>query len=397
MLEVSGRDRVGRELTASHFPGWIRRYIEVHSGTRFPLSYHALVGTFILTSAVGRRAQLPRDGYSLWPPTSILLLGHSGVGKSASLLLGREILAQAIDPTSRPTFIIDHALEYTPSSLIQEWRDRQDEMALECLEGIVTANELKAILKERTGNENASQFLIEACEHKDLTSKTVSRGTRTVHNLTVAFAFCSSLHYLRQSLTADEFGGGLMHRFLIAHEWKKAPIKGWSLDLGARSALAHDLTRIARDTPAVMSVDPLADSLLSRARELAEEKEYTSSHLSGFWNRFDAIIAKLALAFALADESRTILPDHVTQAREVIEGFLYPPMAALVDELSHGHRERRLFDLADNLALSGSRGVPLPRFLRDLPGANYRAKQEALATMEGLGLCKVRDGVVYRR
>jgi len=397
MNETTGKGKHGRVLSPSMFPGWIGRYVSAMEGTRFPASFHALTGIFVLTVTVGRRARLQRDGYVLWPPMSILLLGHSGVGKSASLTLGRDMLSHVVQLDERPAFILEHALEYTPSSLIQEWRDKQEDLALSYLEGAVTANELKAILKERTGNENASQFLIEACEHRDLTSKTVSRGTRTVKGVTVAFAFCSSLPYLRQSLTADEFGGGLMHRFLIAHEVKKAPIESASPDPETLARLAAELRDIWQGSPEEMVLGKDGVAALRRCRDRGEDRKYTNGHLSGYWNRYDAIVAKIALAFALADEVKVISAAHVDGAAEFLDDFLYPPMEALVHELSHGQRERRLIDLADDLSLSGETGVPRGEFLRRLPGTTMRARHEALSLMEELGLARGTSTTVYRR
>lgn len=376
------------------FSGWLADYVKVGSRTRFPVSFQALSGVFALSSIVGRKCGLRRSGYTLWPPTSILLLGHSGVGKSASLMIARSVVEAGVDGVDRPEFLINHAFEQTTSGLHARWAQHQADRGLGFLEGISTANELKSILARRTGTENASQFLIEACEHKNLTTFTLGRGECTVKNMTIAFGFCSPVHYLRSAVSIDDFGGGLMHRFLIAHETQKQEVEEGEVRGEDVMSLALRARSLWEDAPLYAEVDPAAENRLNAIRNSSEHRKYSSVHLSGFWNRYDAIVAKVGLIFAISDGEFRVKVEHVDRAELFLRRSLYPPVEELVQELSHGPRERALYDIGDDLYMAGDDGLPISEVLRRLPGTSMRSKNEALELMKTLGIAVVVNGRV---
>lgn len=364
--------------------GWLKDYVDATAGTRFPPSFNTLVGIFALSAVVGRKACVRRNGFRLFPPTSIILLGHSGVGKSKSLSIGKTVVAMAAE--DRPGFFISTAASFTMRGLMENWRTLQDKDDVGVLEGIVTVNEASAILTSKTGTETMAQWLIELLEHEDIEDFTSSKGHSLIKNVTVALGLCSTVDYLRKAISVDQFAGGLMHRFLVAHEVRRPDIEESPPPLETLSALATELRSIRDRVGEYMSISRDAEDMLRRIGRLAEKKDMRTVYLSGFWNRFSAVVAKVACVFALSDGEDEIAKGHVERAEILLRNFLYGPLEALVLEMSFGPRQQALFQRADELFYCGESGMLRSDFEKRLPSTSARASSEMMLFLETTGM-----------
>lgn len=399
LIETTGIDNHS-EFTV----GWLNRYCEAVSHTRFPPSFHVLCGLFALSSIVGRRARIVRPSYTLYPPISILLLGLSGVGKSQSLKLARRVieLACSCDLEFKARFHCLHAHKFSPRGLMDYWAKWQAEQASDGnatppIEGTVTVNELSAILTSTTGNENAAQWIIDVLEHDEISAFTGYRGRTLVHDVTVAFGMCAPLDELRETVTVRQFANGFMHRFLVAHETKKPEHMDESrVDFRALNDLAIEAFEIRDAAPDTLIFDAGADALLRAQANRAEGKSYTTVYLSGFWNRFEGMCAKVAGVRALSDHRSIVTAEDVKAARLLIEERLYPPLATLVDELSMGRKMADIFRIADDLYFAGPDGMEALTLKRKIPATTIRAQADLISLIKKFGLLYERKGRFYR-
>lgn len=371
---------------SDHLSGWLRRYVEVTESSRFPVSFRALTGINTLSSLVGRKAAIISGNFILYPPVSILLLGLSGVGKSKTMQLGRQVAASAVGD-GRAGFFLHTASNFTPAGLMEFWRGMQEEHNVGTLEGIVYINEASAILTSRTGSETVSQWMIDILEHSGtVTDFTKSAGKREISGVTVSFAMASTVDYLRKAISVDQFAGGFMHRFLIAHETKRPLSEEGEVEQEAIEGLAQEAAQIADEAPEVMKVSPEARVRIRGIVGRSEDRVLESAHLSGFWNRLGMMTLKLAGIFALSDEREEISDSDVERAETILTGFIYKPLAALVREMEAPGKKVDLYRLADDLFFRGEKGMLLDEFTKRLPTHARAAGQEMLDFMESSGL-----------
>jgi len=350
--------------------GWLRDYMKVARVTRFPLSFHILCGLFALTTVVGRRCRLQMPGYNLYPPIWIMLLGTSGVGKGVSMHLPYEVIKGAMGLVDE--FILHRPDTFTRRGIVAECRRVIQDHNVNHLEGAILLDEGSSVFTSRTGTETIMQFLIKAGELDNITDFTGYLGAQQLTGFTLGFAISSTIDLLRESVNASVFTGGFMHRFFIAHELLRPrtydlegnPNKDDIQDLAQRARLIRD------GAPPAAALDEDAARLLKRMAMRAEESSYTSSALAGFWNRLAGLVAKVGLGLSISRGSSTVTGDDVARAERLVRGHLYPPIAELVEELSHNQLRRRLFTVADDLYFCGERGMELMQFKRRLPSTN---------------------------
>lgn len=341
-----------------------------------------------------------RGGFRLFPPTSIFLLGSSGVGKSKALQTARTLVRMVAG--DRPGFSILHASSFTTRGLMDAWGRAQTDANAGFLEGIVTVNEASAILTAKTGTETMAQWIIDLLEHENIEDWTGKSGHSIVKNVTVALGICSTVDYLRKSITVDQFAGGLMHRFLIAHETTRPDVDEKPILNEDLNDLAQELRSITDEAPEYMAVAKDAEILIAAFGRQAERRNISSTYLSGFWNRYSMLLARVGTSFALSDGLYQIERRHVEAADALLRNFIYPPLEAFVIEMSYGPKQQTLFRLADELFLAGEKGMSETDFKRKMPTTSGRAAQEMLDFLVSLGCVfwnprrKGLDGRVWR-
>lgn len=374
--------------------GWLKEYMDTTRCLRFPPSYQFLCGLFALSAVVGRRASLRVGGFRLFPPLSIILMGSSGVGKSKSLEVARGVVRQAAE--DREGFVVLHASHFTSRGLMDRWMAEQNRSGLSYLEGIVTVNEASAILTEKTGTETMAQWLIDLLEHGDVEDVTGVRGHSIVKNATVALGLCSTVEYMRKAIKVEQFAGGFMHRFLIAHELRRPSTEGGSLDHQALAMLGESLRAIREEAPEEMEVSKEAAVFIDMTARKAEDRSLTSAYMTGFWNRFGVMVAKVGGLLAISDGDWVLRRGHCEAAEAFIRRFIYPPLDALVAEMSYGPKQAALFRLADDLYLAGEGGIDRAKFERGIPGTSLRQISEAMEFLKRMGLIHERAARVWR-
>jgi hypothetical protein len=350
-----------------------------------PLSFHLLSGMAVLGSVIGRRAALERHGGTLWPPTSVLLLGPSGTGKSLALKEKAFKVAQAAMGESE-TFYLSEGT-FTVAGLVSELKRLQQHGA-DPLEGLHVEDEVSMILTKRTGNETVAQWIIKALAYQPtLEEKTVGRGKVVLKNLTVAFGFGTTLEYLRKSVGVDEFTGGFMNRFLIVHEADQRECdEPRSPSEGEITGLGQELVEIRESLGDYLSVSERVESRLSSLGNQAKKRHYDSIHLTGYWNRYPVLLLKLASLMAMAKGASTVEVEDLDMAQSLLDTKLYPVLEGLIDELGASWDKKKLIELSDSLRKAGPEGWEMRELSRRMNLASSRKQREAIEAMLAMGM-----------
>lgn len=382
-LKVSGVHN-GKDFA----PGWLGDYVDLCGKNRVPQSYHVLSALCALGTVVGRTAAVHRSSFVLYPPQSILLLGNSGVGKSQALRLMKSVIQKAVRPMSgfpsRPAYYLGSGT-LTPRGLMQDWLEMQALDQTEILEGIHIEGEIANLITARKGTENLTPWMIQVLEHDVVEDRTGTYGIVRIGGVTVSFALGSTLEYLRKSISADEFAGGFMHRFLLAYEeeqdYGKTEIKPAEADI---ENLALDLRKIHANAPKTLGISSGAEKRL----ELLHNRQtyYSNHYLSGYWNRYDGLVLKVAQLFTLATGGTTVSKEHVVLADRLFSEHLYEPLAGVIDQVSSSKEHKHLLAVSDSLKSAGPKGWTTEVLLNKLGlGGSHRAL-DALTHMEETGM-----------
>lgn len=370
--------------------GWVDDYLQAFGGNRFPWSFHILTALFVLGAAVGRRAVVRRGTYRLYPPINILLLGTSGVGKSQSLKLASTVL-QGIE---RPGWHAGFG-GFTMRGLMREWGELQRRDNTDILEGYHIEGEISNVITPRRGAETINAWLIQVAEQGSVQDFTGTHGKSSVRGVTIGFGFASTLSYLRGAISADEFAGGLMHRFFIAHEPAVQEREEERPDERRIRVLRERLLAIREQAPPEMGITDGATRRLNALRR--QEKFFSNHHLAGWWNRYDGLVLHLGQLFALAQGRDTVDLDAVVRGDALLRDHLYPPLAAIVEQVAASREKKELYDLHESLVTAGPMGWPIAAFWRRLGKVSPRAQVEAMETMVSMGLAHRAGGRVYGR
>lgn len=388
----------------SHFaPGWLGRYVEWASGgNNFPLSFHLLSGLFALSTVMGRKAQVPFHGDTLRLPQSVLLLGPSAVGKSQTLYRAGRLIRDAVhEPWNnalgmynlRPGFVYSEQ-GFTPRGLMNSWSRTQAQQEVDYLEGAHIETEMAKIVTQRKGAENMNTWIISVLEHRDLEDFTGMYGHVRIPNISLAFGFASTMAYLRKALDVDEFSGGLMHRFLIAHETEPRGLV--APQQGDYEALVEELRQLHASAPEVLGASKHALSHLGRLERV--RRTFSTHQLSGFWGRFSMLTGKIAGAMAIASGSGEISKDHVLLASDLLRNHLAPVLEGIVEQLAAPPDQKLMFDLQESLESTGPKGWAAKQLIRKSGKTSQRGQEELLTNMVDMGFAfRGKNGRFYAR
>ena len=369
-------------------PGWLGDYVSVCGRNRIPQSFHLLSGLCGLGTVVGRTASVHRSSFTLFPPQSILLLGNSGVGKSQALRMMKTVIVRATTPMAnfppRPAFYLGSGT-LTPRGLMQDWLEMQSVDQTDVLEGIHIEGEIANLIQARKGTENLTTWMIQVLEHDVVEDRTGTYGIVKIGGVTACFALGSTLEYLRKSISADEFAGGFMHRFLVGYEeeqdYGKTEIspKDDEMDF-----LALELRKIHAGAPKNLSISSGAEKHLDLLHN--RQTFYSNHYLSGFWNRYDGLVLKVAQLFTLAQRKTTVSREDVRLADRLFSEHLYEPLAGIIDQVSSSREHKHLLAVSDSLKSAGPKGWNTDTLINKLGlGGSWKAT-DAIRYMEEAGL-----------
>jgi len=347
---------------------------------------------------------VPFHGDLVWLPQSVLLLGPSAVGKSQSLYrAGRVIRAAAHEPWNNalgmhqmwPGFTYSEQ-GFTPRGLMNAWQRLQAAHEVEFLEGAHIETEMAKVVTQRKGSEITSTWLISVLEHRDLEDFTGMYGHCRIPNVTIGFGFASTMAYLRKALDVDEFAGGLMHRFLIAHE--SEPRHSIQPNVNEDfEALVEELRQLRRQAPQQLVFSPKAKSHMNRIEK--QRRFYNTHQLSGFWGRFSLLVGKLAGIRAIAQGSGTIERQDVLASAELLRIHMAPVLEGIVEQLGAAPEQKLMFDLQESLESTGPKGWSQAQLIRKSGKTSQRGQEELLNSIVSMGFAwrSSQNGRYYAR
>lgn len=370
--------------------GWLKDYMEVCSQNTYPYSYHLLSGLFALGGIIGRRAAVDRASFVLYPSLSVILLGTSGIGKSASIKLAARVVKHAATINHIPYMRSHVWISLTPRGMMNSWQGIQRDHLGSPIEGVEIIDEMTGALKSRKGNEIVNEWLIGALAHTEVKDITAARGEAVVEDFTVGFGFCGVMETLREALDESAFTGGFMHRFVMAYElYSDNSRRHVVIDDEDLKELAAKALVLRKDAPPKLTLSPEAEQTANAIYSSTRGKPLERASLHGFWNRVHEVCIKLAMLFAISEGRWVIAPEDIKLADKFIRGHLYPGLAAVATQLGASPQMRRLYGVHDNLVAAQSNGVPLSQVLMDIGYNSKRQNETSLNFMEDLKLAHV--------
>jgi hypothetical protein len=375
----------------------MERYLRAVERTEYPWSYHVLSGLFALGAVVGRRAAVKRSTYTLYPPISIMLMGESGTGKTEALYVAKRVLDSAAKRV--PGFLVgdDTGASTSPRGWMKKWEKIQTDNESDVLEGVEFVQELSGFLSKRTGNENVAQWVIDALQHKEkFGDSTGHLGTSIVKGCTVGFGFATPVSTLREEVSIGTFEGGLMFRFLFAHEVDLDRRGDAPLDARVLQQLGADAVEIRDAQGPTMELSPEALDFLAVQKARSEVTRPPVKALGGFWRRYPGMICKIGNLIALSEQSGGIESDHLQRADSLLRGHLYMPLEAIVHQLAAGPKKRALLRAVDDLELAGPKGMDRQSFVGRFDLTSAAGQRDSIGALTEAGLIFLaQDGRIF--
>lgn len=369
--------------------GWLRDYMEICSQNTYPYSYHLLSGLFALGGIIGRRAAVDRASFTLYPSLSIILLGTSGIGKSASIKLAARVVKHAATINHIPYMRSHVWISLTPRGMMNAWQAIQRDHAGAPIEGIEVIDEMTGALKSRKGNEIVNEWIIGALSHTEVKDITAARGEAIVEDFTVGFGFCGVMETLRETLDESSFTGGFMHRFVMAYELDSDDRRAKVINDDDLKDLAAKALKIRAAAPPFLTLSEGADQTAKAIYSSTRGRSLERHSLNGFWNRVSEVCIKLAMLFAVSESRWVIEERDIKLADKFIRGHLYPGLAATATQLGASPQMRRLYGVHENLLAARTKGLPLAQVLMDIGYNSKRQCETTLNFMEDLLLAHV--------
>jgi len=341
-----------------------------------------------LSCIVGRRAVLRMSTFKIWPPLWVLLLGDSGVGKSCTMEVCRRVVEAAGEGAVGWT--AGRYAKLTPRGFMEKWQKLQEHT--DTIEGIETIGELSGALVRSTGTEDIMAQIIEWSAFDDIRTSTGYLGESVVTNFTAGIGACSVIDTLMDTMSVNAFTGGFLHRFITCYEREMTNQEEEILEDQEVRYLAHLAQNIRINAPEEMHLTTRAQHAVESYKRLAEDNNYRSRYMTGFWHRYPGLACKLGITFALSDGHDEIdLPD-IERAHKLLSRHIYPALEALVIRMSAPPTLKAIFNAHDDLAKAREYGLSESDLFVALGASTPRAQAEMLAAMQRMNL--VYEGTV---
>jgi hypothetical protein len=234
-LRFDGQDKAKRAKEERLYPydGFIGDYLLWAQNMEVPLSYHFWLAVVGLGAACRRNYYLERGNTTLYLNHYVMLLGRSSLRKSVPLdalkpVVDRanEIIEEKHDLFPEDMKLVLLPSQATPQRLVQlmqcKRRSRWGRPGFQESEGIglFLCDEMVSLIgKGVFGSSELIQNLTSWYSFGQgyWTRQTLARGEEKILNPTLSMVGCSTLDWLRTSVTEDMFKGGFLGRSVFVH------------------------------------------------------------------------------------------------------------------------------------------------------------------------------------
>jgi len=301
---------------------WITAYMEYTRATESPEAYHFWTAATILGAATARQVSLDFNYFTIFPNFYTILVGPSGVRKSAAAGIGMR-LAEAAG-------IKKFSDKITGAALIKDLAECTvkritGNVVQLCSPMLIYASELGVFMGPDAYSSGVVADLTDLydCPRK-WEKKTISRGTEEIIAPYVSLFAATTPTSLKACIPPDAVGQGFTSRILfIWASQRKQRVPYPEFDAGTKMLevnLVKDLQHISelRGTFSFTTrgFDTYRSHYLSRPDP---EEEFEDERLRGYASRKDMHLLKLAMALSVADRDDLTISEKEIEA--AIEAF----------------------------------------------------------------------------
>lgn len=301
---------------------WITAYMEYTRGTESPDAYHFWTAVSVLGAATARQVSLDFNYFTIFPNTYIILVGPSGVRKSAAAGIGMH-LAEAAG-------IKKFSDKITGAALVKDLA----ECAVKRIHGntinlcspmLIYASELGVFLGPDAYSSGVIADLTDLYDcPKRWEKKTISRGSEEVIAPYVSLFAAATPTSLKGCIPPDAVGQGFTSRILFiwaSNRKQRVPFPEFTsgtkmLEKGLIADLQHIGELSGTFTFTTNGFEAYRQHYLHRPDP---EEEFEDERLRGYSSRKDIHLLKLAMALSVADRDDLTISEKEIEA--AIEAF----------------------------------------------------------------------------
>lgn len=291
-------------MATRQLANWIRGYMEYTRATESPEAYHFWTAVTVLGAATARQVSLNFNYFTIFPNFYTILVGPSGVRKSAAAGIGMRLAEEA--------GIKKFSDKITGAALIKDLAEctvkRINGTNIQlCSPMLIYASELGVFMGPDAYSSGVVADLTDLYDcPKKWEKKTISRGTEEIIAPYVSLFAATTPTSLKACIPPDAVGQGFTSRILFIWASKrKQRVPLPEFDAGTKMLevnLVKDLQHIAglRGTFefTTRGFETYRNHYLSRPEP---EEEFEDERLRGYASRKDMHLLKLCMALSVAD------------------------------------------------------------------------------------------------
>ncbi len=308
--------------------GWIGEYLRYAQGCEVPIPWHFWCAIATVGAACRRNFFLDMGNYRLYPNHYILLLGPSGMKKSAALGVSKDLIRRLnVRLRRQPNFRADQLIQLMPDRTnvetflmsIQSKEVTPPVMANKATgapakEGVYTdavglfaVSELATLLgKQVFHSDQLIHVLTDLYDcPTEWENSTIGRGKEIFRNIAISFIGCSTMDWVLSSVTEEMFTGGFFGRLVVC--WRDNSNRMYPyaefLDPIAAESLATKLEPLAIEKPRLVTQSAPAKEWYEewyQENHLAWENE-RQNNVRGYIKRMHKHLWTLAMVLALSE------------------------------------------------------------------------------------------------
>lgn len=309
-------------MATRQLANWITAYMEYTRATESPEAYHFWTAISVLGAATARQVSLDFNYFTIYPNTYIILVGPSGVRKSAAAGIGMQLAESA--------GIKKFSDKITGAALIKDLAECAvkritGNVVQLCSPMLIYASELGVFMGPDAYSSGVIADLTDLydCPRK-WEKKTISRGTEEIIGPYVSLFAASTPTSLKACIPPDAVGQGFTSRILFiwaANRKQRVPFPEFTAGTKMLEVnLVKDLQHISTLKGAFKFTAPgfevYRNHYLSRPDP---EEEFEDERLRGYASRKDIHLLKLAMALSVADRDDLTISEKEIDA--AIEAF----------------------------------------------------------------------------
>jgi len=309
-------------MATRQLSNWITTYMEYTRGTESPEAYHFWTAVTVIGAATARQVSLDLNYFRIYPNFYTILVGPSGVRKSAAAGIGIKLAEQA--------GIKKFSDKITGAALIKDLSQCTvtritGNVAQLCSPMLIYASELGVFMGPDAYGSGVVADLTDLYDCPGRwEKKTISRGNEEIIGPFVSLFAATTPTSLKACIPPDAVGQGFTSRILFiwaSQRRQRVPFPEFSAgDAMLQKSLIKDLQHISTLKGEFSFTPDGFDFYKTHYLQRPEpEEEFEDERLRGYASRKDMHLLKLCMALSIAD--RDDLKIGVKEVDAAIDAF----------------------------------------------------------------------------